>query len=204
MAPHPERPAHPGVAMSCPSPLRCAGRWRAVWPWRPPPRRVACRPSKAKTPPWAASGGQRKHRASIRNWAGRRNGDFSRGNYDDDAASLDRVPLPPAAGFALDLHQGKRRQCRCLAGVQQQQRPAQPLQRGAVSPRSAGTRATTCWAWWCHGRGPEGRLRPYTSESKAKRCRRHHARGQPALAYQAESGLGAWRPGLAVDHPHPR
>ncbi len=33
-----------------------------------------------------------------------RNGDFARGNYDDDAADLDRVPVHVQLGFAWDLH----------------------------------------------------------------------------------------------------
>lgn len=33
-----------------------------------------------------------------------RNGDFARGGYDDDAASLDRVPVHVALGFGYELH----------------------------------------------------------------------------------------------------
>lgn len=33
-----------------------------------------------------------------------RNGDFARGNYDDDAADLDRLPLHVQVGVAADLH----------------------------------------------------------------------------------------------------
>lgn len=33
-----------------------------------------------------------------------RNGDFARGNYDDDAADLDRLPVHLQLGFAAELH----------------------------------------------------------------------------------------------------
>ncbi|MDP1026817.1 hypothetical protein Q5H91_06310 [Sphingomonas sp. KR1UV-12] len=33
-----------------------------------------------------------------------RNGDFARGNYDDDAANLDRLPIHAQLGFGFDLH----------------------------------------------------------------------------------------------------
>jgi hypothetical protein len=35
-----------------------------------------------------------------------RNGDFARGSYDDDAASLDRVPVHAQLGFGWELHRG--------------------------------------------------------------------------------------------------
>jgi hypothetical protein len=126
-----------------------------------------------------------------------RNGDFSRGNYDDDAASLDRIPLHVQAGFALDLHQGADGAADAWLVFSSSNGFHTPSADERVSPRR----------WYESNNllglvvSPAEGLRVgfvYTVKSSPNDVAATTQEASLTLAYQAESGLGAWRPGLAV------
>ncbi|WP_323149197.1 hypothetical protein [Pseudomonas oryzihabitans] len=126
-----------------------------------------------------------------------RNGDFSRGNYDDDAASLDRIPLHVQAGFALDLHQGADGAADAWLVFSSSNGFHTPSADEQVTPRR----------WYESNNllglvvSPAEGLRVgfvYTVKSSPNDVAATTQEASLTLAYQAESGLGAWRPGLAV------
>jgi len=126
-----------------------------------------------------------------------RNGDFSRGNYDDDAASLDRIPLHLQAGFALDLHQGSDGVADAWLVFSSSNGLHSPSSEERVSPRR----------WYESNNlvglvvSPAEGLRVgfvYTVKSSPNDVAATTQEASLTLAYQADTGLGAWRPGLAV------
>lgn len=126
-----------------------------------------------------------------------RNGDFSRGNYDDDAASLDRIPLHLQAGFALDLHQGADGIADAWLVFSSSNGLHSPSSEEQVSPRR----------WYESNNllglvvSPVDGLRVgfvYTVKSSPNDVAATTQEASLTLAYQADTGLGAWRPGLAV------
>ncbi|KTT14087.1 hypothetical protein NS2R_01475 [Pseudomonas oryzihabitans] len=126
-----------------------------------------------------------------------RNGDFSRGNYDDDAASLDRIPLHAQVGFALDLHQAPAGATDAWLVFSSSNGFHTPSSDERVSPRR----------WYESNNllglvvSPAAGLRVgfvYTVKTSPNDVAATTQEASLTLAYQADSGLGAWRPGLAV------
>ncbi|MDR6233662.1 hypothetical protein [Pseudomonas oryzihabitans] len=126
-----------------------------------------------------------------------RNGDFSRGNYDDDAANLDRIPLHAQVGFALDLHQAPGGATDAWLVFSSSNGFHTPSHDERVSPRR----------WYESNNllglvvSPMAGLRVgfvYTVKTSPNDVAATTQEASLALAYQADSGLGAWRPGLAV------
>ena len=126
-----------------------------------------------------------------------RNGDFSRGNYDDDAANLDRIPLHAQVGFALDLHQAAGGSTDAWLVFSSSNGFHTPSSDERVSPRR----------WYESNNllglvvSPTEGLRVgfvYTVKTSPNDVAATTQEASLALAYQADSGLGAWRPGLAV------
>jgi len=126
-----------------------------------------------------------------------RNGDFSRGNYDDDSASLERIPLHAQVGFALDLHQAAGGATDAWLVFSSSNGFHTPSSDERVSPRR----------WYESNNllglvvSPTEGLRVgvvYTVKTSPNDVAATTQEASLTLAYQADSGLGAWRPGLAV------
>ncbi|WP_244652107.1 hypothetical protein [Pseudomonas sp. CFBP 13710] len=126
-----------------------------------------------------------------------RNGDFARGNYDDDAASLGRVPLHAQAGFALDLHQAVDGRANAWLVFSTSNGFHDPSSDERVSPRR----------WYESNNllglviSPVEGLRlgfVYTVKTSPNDVADTTQEASFTLAYQADSGFGAWRPGLAI------
>lgn len=126
-----------------------------------------------------------------------RNGDFARGNYDDDAASLDRIPLHAQAGFALDLHQAADGSADAWLVFSTSNGFHSASSDETVSPRR----------WYESNNllglvvSPSKGLRlgfVYTVKTSPNDVAATTQEASFTLAYQAGSGFGAWRPGLAV------
>ena len=126
-----------------------------------------------------------------------RNGDFARGNYDDDAASLDRIPLHVQAGFALDLHQAADGSADAWLVFSTSNGFHSASSDETVSPRR----------WYESNNllglvvSPSEGLRlgfVYTVKTSPNDVAATTQEASFTMAYQADTGFGAWRPGLAV------
>ena len=126
-----------------------------------------------------------------------RNGDFSRGNYDDDSASLERIPLHAQVGFALDLHRAAGGATDTWLVVSSSNGFHTPSSDERVSPRR-----------WYESNNLLGLVVSpaeglsvgvvYTVKTSPNDVAATTQEASLTLAYQADSGLGAWRPGLAM------
>jgi hypothetical protein len=126
-----------------------------------------------------------------------RNGDFARGSYDDDAASLDRIPLHLQAGFAVDLHQAADGTANAWLVFSSSNGYHTPSSDEQVSPRR----------WYESNNllglvvSPAEGLRvgvAYAVKTSPNDVSATTQEASFTLAYQADSGFGAWRPGLVV------
>jgi hypothetical protein len=126
-----------------------------------------------------------------------RNGDFSRGNYDDDAADLDRIPLHAQIGFAVDLHHNATAATDAWLVFSSSNGFHTPSSEERVSPRRWYDSSTSLGLVVSPIEGLQVGV-VYTLKTSPNDVSATTQEASLSLAYEAESGLGAWRPGLVL------
>jgi len=126
-----------------------------------------------------------------------RNGDFARGNYDDDAADLDRLPAHLQVGLAVDLHRGRDGAVDTWLVARSSNGFHAPATTERGSPRS-----------WYESNNllalvatPAPGLRAaaiYTIKTSPNGVSATTHEASLSFAYEAKSGLGLLKPTLAV------
>jgi hypothetical protein len=126
-----------------------------------------------------------------------RNGDFARGNYDDDSATLNRIPFHAQAGFALELHQRADSAADAWLVFSASNGFHTPSSEERVSPRRWYESNTLLGLVVSPAQGLQLGL-VYTVKTSPNDSAATTQEASLSLAYQADTGLGAWRPGLVV------